>query len=320
MKPVVYDPHPAALWKIRDWLTYVVDFTGPNEPHGYRDGVADGVAYREDTHRDISHRLAWISKALAPHAPRPGRAGPRYKGWDIRTYRALDHLKTIVDDLVGTNPDDLTGPFNPGRTPEGQSIMQYKRGYPPDPEHVEAIYRGMGTRDICFRESVAGVIPDDLHAGLARVLKEVDLALRPFKLAEGEADRAAMQPAADVAADERTEAGAGDAATAGGGGAADDEDDEAKPASDVNGRNKPRDEPPKMKMSAVARASGVLYEWAKAGRKLTITGIAREAGCDRTHLYRSQEFRDLLMTYRGARPPKGSKNAKTGELEAWDED
>jgi hypothetical protein len=29
---------------------------------------------------------------------------------------------------------------------------------------------------------------------------------------------------------------------------------------------------------------------------------------------------ELLETFRGKRPPKGAKNANTGEIEAWDED
>jgi hypothetical protein len=74
-------------------------------------------------------------------------------------------------------------------------------------------------------------------------------------------------------------------------------------------------------LSAENRAMAIALQWAKEGRPLRISDIAREAECARSYLYRCKPLRDFLdAAERKGKPPGGSKHPKTRSVEAWRDD
>jgi hypothetical protein len=86
---------------------------------------------------------------------------------------------------------------------------------------------------------------------------------------------------------------------------ADAKKDEAGPAISVEGR-------------ALAEA----LRRVKAGEPLKIQAIARAVGCDRSYLYQCKTFMDFVNLQRSEAKefPRGTKDAETRHLEAWDND
>jgi len=78
--------------------------------------------------------------------------------------------------------------------------------------------------------------------------------------------------------------------------------------------------PSKGKLNAETRAMAVATKWAGEHRALTVAGIAREAGCSKSYLYRCERFMALFKSFaqNGSTPPRGWKSRETGEFEAYD--
>jgi len=68
------------------------------------------------------------------------------------------------------------------------------------------------------------------------------------------------------------------------------------------------------------RALAMALRMIQSGEKLSITAIAKSLGCQRTYLYTFDTFKAFINAHRKERKalPRGRKDRKTGDLEAWD--
>jgi hypothetical protein len=73
----------------------------------------------------------------------------------------------------------------------------------------------------------------------------------------------------------------------------------------------------------VARAIALMLEHDRLGRPFQVQDIARAVGCNKSTLYRDQQFNTALKALRlkqkGSKPPSGRKDSQ-GNVDAWDED